>query len=222
MGREMNKMDCRYHKGIDAKYVCEKCKQPICEQCMLEIKGKYICKECADITLFSKVGESASKKSFFREFIFFCFSLIPGAAQMSMGLFKRGMQLMITIFGVFAILVYFSTEQLIPVICIPIWFFSFFDGYNIKKQKEAGRDIEDREVYDYNLFIKNKRLLGTGLLLLGVLGLANALPSYTITKLFGEGANNVYWVIKRSTIPLFLILLGAYLLAKSRNTDVKN
>lgn len=215
-------MDCRYHKGNDAKYICEKCKQPICDQCMLEVKGKYICKECADIMLFTKGKETVHKKSFFREFIFFCFSLIPGAAQMSMGLFKRGMQLMITIFGFFAILAYFNAEELILVICIPIWFFSFFDGYNIKKHKEAGEEIEDKEVYDYNLFLKNKKLLGTGLLLLGILGLANAIPSHTIVTLFGQNASNFYWIIKRSTIPVFLILFGAYLLAKSKKADSKS
>ncbi len=215
-------MDCRYHKGIDAKYVCEKCKQPICEQCMLEIKGKYICKDCADIMIFHRNREIVSKKSFFKEILFFCVSLMPGAAQMSMGLFKRGMQLMITVFGAFVVLDYFNTQQLILVVCIPIWFFSFFDGYNIKKAKEAGEDIEDKELYDYNIFVKNKKLLGTGLLLLGILGLVNAIPSHTIARLFGEDANSFYWVIRRGTIPLFLILFGGYLVAKSRNTDVKN
>lgn len=157
-----------------------------------------------------------------REFLFFCFSLIPGAAQMSMGFFKRGVQLMVTTIGAFSLLLSFNTEQLVPVICLPLWFFSFFDGYNIRKQLAAGNTINDEEVYSYNLFFNNKKFLGIGLLVLGLIGLINALPNSLIISLFGVSSQNIYWLLKRSVVPLFFIVFGSYLLLKSRKNDIKN
>lgn len=215
-------MNCRYHKGVEAKYVCEKCKQPICEECMIDINGRYICKSCTDSMLSSSDNRKSSKKSFIREFLFFCFSLIPGAAHMSMGLFKRGVQLMVTTFGAFALLTYFNTEQLIAVVCLPFWFFSFFDGYNIRKQRAEGNIVEDEEVYSYYIFLKNKNLLGVGLLMLGLLGFVNSLPSSMFKTVFGIGSESLYWTLRRSMIPLFLIVFGSYLLLKSRKKEIKD
>ena len=215
-------MNCRYHKGVEAKYVCEKCKQPICEDCMIDVNGRYVCKTCTDRVLFSPNNSKSPKKSFIQEFLFFCFSLIPGVAHMSMGLFKRGVQLMVTTFGAFVLLIYFNTEQLIAVVCLPFWFFSFFDGYNIKKERAGGNTVEDEEVYSYHLFLKNKRLLGVGLLILGLLGFVNTLPSNMLASVFGIGTESFYWILRRSMIPLFLIIFGSYLLAKSKKTEAKN
>ncbi|MFA7573716.1 MAG: hypothetical protein WCY24_08325 [Lutispora sp.] len=156
-----------------------------------------------------------------RDFLFFCFSLIPGAAQMSMGLFKRGVQLMVTTIGAFSLLLSFNTEQLVPVICLPLWFFSFFDGYNIRKQLAAGNTINDEEVYSYNIFFNNKKFLGLGLLLLGLIGFVNALPNSLIISLFGVESQNIYWMLRKSIVPLFLIVSGSYLLLKSRKIEVK-
>ncbi|MDD2481590.1 MAG: hypothetical protein PHC44_06600 [Lutispora sp.] len=156
-----------------------------------------------------------------RDFLFFCFSLIPGAAHMSMGLFKRGVQLMVTTIGAFSLLLSFNTEQLVPVICLPLWFFSFFDGYNIRKQLAAGNTISDEEVYSYNIFFNNKKFLGLGLLLLGLIGFVNALPNSLIISLFGVESQNIYWMLRKSIVPLFLIVSGSYLLLKSRKIEVK-
>lgn len=156
-----------------------------------------------------------------REFLFFCFSLIPGAAQMSMGLFKRGVQLMVTTIGAFSLLLSFNTEQLVPVICLPLWFFSFFDGYNIRKQLAAGNTINDEEVYSYSLLFNNKKYLGIGLLVLGLIGLINALPNSLIISLFGHNFQNIYWSLRRSIVPLIFIVSGSYLIFKSRKKEIK-
>ncbi|SHI85206.1 hypothetical protein [Lutispora thermophila] len=156
-----------------------------------------------------------------RDIIFFFFSLIPGASQMYMGLFKRGVQLMVTTIGSFTLLLSFNAEQLIPVICVPLWFFSFFDGYNIRKQIAAGKTVKDEEVYSYDIFLSNKKFVGFALLFLGIIGLINSFPSSVIISLFGVDFQNVYWSLRRSIVPLFLIISGAYLLLKSRKIDGK-
>lgn len=156
-----------------------------------------------------------------RDILFFCFSLIPGAAQMSMGLFKRGVQLMVTTIGAFTLLLSFNADQLIPVVCFPLWFFSFFDGYNIRKQLIAGKTVNDEEVYSYDIIFSNKKFLGLALLVLGLIGFINAFPSSVIISLFGVDFQNVYWSLRRSIVPLFLIISGLYLLFKSRKIEAK-
>jgi len=133
-----------------------------------------------------------------------------------MGFFKRGVQLMITTIGAFSLLISFNTEQLVAVVCLPLWFFSFFDGYNIRRQIAAGNTIKDEEVYSYDIFFNNKKYLGLGLLLLGLIGLINSLPNSLIISLFGVRSQNIYWMLRRSIVPLFLIIIGLYLLIKSR------
>lgn len=157
-----------------------------------------------------------------RNIIFFCFSLIPGAAQMSMGLFRRGIQLMVTTIGAFTLLLSFNLEQLIPVICMPLWFFSFFDGYNIKKQIDLGKNVEDQEVYNYDLLLKNKKLLGIAFLALGLLGFVNAIPNSILIYVFGDNYQRIYWTLRRSIVPLLLIVLGICLLFKSRKIEAKS
>lgn len=156
-----------------------------------------------------------------RQVIFFCFSLVPGAAQMSMGLFKRGVQLMVTTIGAFTLLLSFNADQLIAVVCLPLWFFSFFDGYNIRKQIAAGSMVNDEEVYSYDLFLSNKKVLGLGLLMLGLIGLINTFPSSVLISLFGVNFQNMFYSLRRSIVPLLLIAAGCYLIFKSRKKDVK-
>jgi len=156
-----------------------------------------------------------------RDILFFCFSLIPGASQMSMGLFKRGVQLMVTTIGAFTLLLSFNAEQLIPVVCLPLWFFSFFDGYNIKKQIAQGKTVGDQEVYSYESLFRNRKLLGIVFLVLGLIGFINAFPNNVLISIFGVNFQNVYWSLRRSIVPLFLIISGICLLFKSRKIDMK-
>jgi len=153
--------------------------------------------------------------------IFFFFSLIPGAAQMSMGLFRRGVQLMVTTIGAFTLLLSFNTEQLIPVVCFPLWFFSFFDGYNIRKQIASGNTVNDEEVYSYDIFFRNKKYSGIGLLVLGLIGLFNTFPSSIVISFIGVNNQAVYWSLRRSFVPLLLIVFGFYFLFKSKNIETK-
>lgn len=157
-----------------------------------------------------------------RNIIFFCFSLIPGAAQMSMGLFRRGVQLMVTTIGAFTLLLSFNLEQLIPVICMPLWFFSFFDGYNIKKQIDLGKNVEDQEVYNYDLLLKNKKFLGIAFLALGLIGFLNTIPNSILISILGDNYQRIYWTLRRSIVPLFMIVLGISLLFKSRKIEAKS
>lgn len=129
---------------------------------------------------------------------------------------------MVTTIGAFTLLLSFNLEQLIPVICMPLWFFSFFDGYNIKKQIDLGKNVEDQEVYNYDLLLKNKKFLGIAFLALGLIGFLNTIPNSILISILGDNYQRIYWTLRRSIVPLFMIVLGISLLFKSRKIEAKS
>lgn len=212
-------MNCKYHKGSEAKYICDKCKQPICEECSVDVNGNKICSSCIQKSLFSE-SRQHQKPGFFENLVFFCFAGFPGAAQMYMGLFKRGFQLMFGFISAIVLFSYLNTESMILLIIIPIWFFSFFDSYAIRRRINKGEEVEDSVIIDYNIFIENKRAVGMAMLFLGIFGVINALRYSVIRNILG---GDLYWSIRRSVMPVALIGAGVYMLSKSKKkTEVKD
>ncbi len=41
-------MDCINHPDIESNYICLKCKQPLCERCVTEIRGEIYCPDCVE------------------------------------------------------------------------------------------------------------------------------------------------------------------------------
>ena len=208
-------MNCKYHKEAEAKFICDKCKQPICEECSVDVNGNKICSTCIQKSVFSDNGQYY-KGGFFESFAFFCFAVIPGAAQMYMNLFKRGFQLMVGFIASIVLFSYINTESMIPLIIIPTWFFSFFDSYAIRRRLRKGELVEDNIIFDYNILIGNKKIVGIVMLVLGMLGVANAFEHSVIQNIFG---GQLYWAVKRSIIPIALVVAGAYILSKSKKTE---
>lgn len=208
-------MNCKYHRDSEAKFICDKCKQPICEECSVEVNGNKICSSCIQNSVFSNNAPSY-RGGFFESFAFFCFAVIPGAAQMYMNLFKRGFQLMFGFIASAVLFSYINTESIIPLIIIPTWFFAFFDSYAIRRRLRKGEIVEDATIFDYNIIFGNKKAVGVAMLVLGVLGVANAFEHSVIQHIFG---GNLYWSVKRSIIPLALVLGGFYILRRSKKTE---
>jgi hypothetical protein len=211
-------MNCKYHKESEAKFICDKCKQPICEECTVDVNGNKICSTCIQKSLFSDNAQYY-KGGFFESFAFFCFAVVPGAAQMYMNLFKRGFQLMFGFIAAIVLFSYMNTESMIPLVIIPTWFFSFFDSYAIRRRLRKGEVVEDTEIFDYKMLIENKKIVGIIMLVLGLLGVANAFEHSVLQDIFG---GQLYWAAKRSIIPIALVLAGAYILQKSRKTEKRS
>ncbi len=216
-------MNCKYHSTQEALAICEKCKNPICPECTIKVADKTICSHCIQQHIYNE-PHTVTKKPFSERFLFFCYSLIPGAAHMHLGLFRRGLQLMLIPFGAIFIVEFINLESLIPLILIPTWFFSFFESHNFKKLLEKGQalndqDIFNRQLFDYTPLLKNHRLIGIVLTVIGVLGLlSNIQSSNLFYMLFGDNwsYNNAYNAVRKSIIPLFLILCGIYLIKKAK------
>lgn len=211
-------MNCKYHVHQEAQSICEKCKQPICSECLLTIENKSVCRHCIQENLFVN-SAPIPKRSFLENVLFFCFSLIPGAAHMNLGLFRRGLQLMIITFGGATVLNFIGLDSLIPIILIPTWFFSFFESYHLRKQREKGhtlsdQDLIDRQWFDYSPFLKNRHVIGYSIIIIGVLALLREIER---TPLFDSLFGQYYYLIRGSLVPLCLILGGIYLITKAKH-----
>ena len=135
---------------------------------------------------------------------------------MYMGLFKRGFQLMFGFISAIVLFSYLNTEGMMLLIIIPTWFFSFFDSYAIRRRIRKGEEVGDTVIFDYDILIGNKRIVGMAMLLLGILGVVNAFEHSVIQHIFG---GNLYWSIKRSIMPIALIGAGVYMLSKSKKKE---
>ncbi len=107
-------------------------------------------------------------------FFTFCFSFIPGAGQMYQNYMKRGVSMMCIagILLVFAVML----ETVIFVIPFLIMMaYSFFDTYNIRNSIGTDEEIKDAYILKNVDFdkIKGNKLLGIGVILVGVYLLLN-------------------------------------------------
>ena len=215
-------MNCKYHSNQEAQAICEKCKHPICPECTIKVDDKTICRQCIQQTLISN-SSTAPRKTFLEKFLFFCYSLIPGAAHMHMGLFRRGLQFMIITFGGASLISFIGLDFLIPLILIPAWFFSFFESHHLRRQMEQGQalsdqDLFDRRLFDYTPLLKNRRLIGFVITVIGIFSLMHEMDRYSIlNRLFRDW--NYYYMFRGSLIPLCLILGGIYLIVKAKRTS---
>lgn len=213
-------MKCKNHKDEEAKFICDKCKMPICEACATDVRGSKVCFNCIEHAVYSE-QDRTERRGFWGKLLFFICACIPGAAHMQMGLFKRGMQLMLTFIGGIVLISYASIESLLPLVIIPTWFFSFFDAYNAKKKMLAGERVEDTEAYNYQFIVNNKKILGIALVIFGFMGLLNAVDHvfYSAINIFGLQINEFFWIAKRAIIPGLLIISGVLLLSKLKKTE---
>lgn len=213
-------MNCSYHENVEAKYVCGKCKKLVCEECITDLRGNSICKGCIEQAVFMG-GVKRERVGFFRSVYFFILSLLPGAAHMYMGLMKKGIQLMVIFIGTIVIFSYTNIEGFIPVIVVPVWFYSFFTCYSNRKKMFNGIEVEDDNIVEYQWIDDNKKYIGIALIGCGIVGFMNALQFNFLTGILGTMFRDIYWSIKGSIAPVILILVGILLLAKSRAVEDK-
>lgn len=150
------------------------------------------------------------KKNALLTFIFAC---IPGAGQMYYGYMQRGLSLITLFCGCFILGVLASP---LVVTAFIVWMYSFFDTYDLIRHLASGDpkpdglmilgDWEDLK----RLIPKHNRLLGWGLIALGIWSLYSILVEpmlYSLLELLN--VQNAYYYI--SSIPT--ILIAALLIA---------
>lgn len=130
----------------------------------------------------------------------FCFSFIPGAGQMYQNYMKRGLSIM-CIAGVLFILALMLETAIFIVPYLVILAYSFFDTYNIRNTIGTEQQIEDEYIIKQFNFekIKNNKLIGIGIILVGMYLLLN---------------NVLYGLAEDMNIPVlmnFVIIIRRYL-----------
>jgi len=226
-------MNCSVHHEREASSRCFECGRFICETCAVEKDGKVVCKECSQKQA-AKIGKTEinihkekiqNKYSrTYNPFWALIFSLIPGAGQMYLGLMKRGLQLMLLFIAPIVLASIFYTEGWISVFNVIIWFYSFFDCLHIRRVINGGEEVEDKLIYDINMIdIKglNYKHVGIGLIGIGGLVILNngfaELARYIDNHFsYTHDVYRLFRFIRQSSFPVFLIIIGVFLLKKSR------
>ncbi len=89
----------------------------------------------------------AKKKS---KFLTFCFSMMPGAAQMYMGFMKMGVSLMVLFFLIFIFSVWLNQGAL-ATFCVIAWFYSFFQANHLASLSDEDFEaVEDGYLFGMN------------------------------------------------------------------------
>lgn len=162
---------------------------------------------------------------------FFIASCIPGCGQMYLGYMKRGVSLIAVFSGVLALAIFMEMGAL-AVLLVPVWLYSFFDGYNLRRRLE-GDVIESEAEPDAYLFglpaLDSKRLtellgkrhsvIGWALVLLG----GYALWQEVMGRIFRNISSELYyfmrWEVPRIAVTVFVILLGIWFIRGPRKQE---
>ncbi len=80
-------------------------------------------------------------------FLSFCFSLLPGAAEMYMGFMKAGVSMMVLFFAIIALAAWIN-QAVLAMLCIVVWFYGFFHANHLASLP----DEEFSQVKDEYLF----------------------------------------------------------------------
>lgn len=114
-----------------------------------------------------------------RGILFFVFSCFPGCGQMHQGYMKRGISQTVLCCGVLALAVFLEVGAL-AILLVPLWLYSFFDSYNLRRQRMEGTEDPDAYLFGMSdldsrrlgeLFSKRHSLIGWALVLLGLYAL---------------------------------------------------
>lgn len=152
-------------------------------------------------------------------FLTFCFAGIPGAGQMYLGYMKRGSCLMTLLCLDIAVMAFLRMEALAFLLPI-IWFFSFFDTFNLRNQMIAGNAPEDKLLFNIGGMLSNDwqkifntrhRILGGALIFIGAALFYNMFIRNLI-RYMPEWTHAIFRNIPTIVIAIIIITLGIYLI----------
>jgi len=141
-------MNCYSHPDRAAVQRCEKCGKLLCQECSLAFEGRSVCKVCVRNAIDAEPAYAPRVKypharSHNLLVVFILAICVPGAAHMYMGLMKRGLLILSSLF----LSIWFAVELggtpffgfLIAIICIT----EFFDAMHIRKRIVTGEYVDD-------------------------------------------------------------------------------
>lgn len=157
-------------------------------------------------------------------FLTFCFSLMPGAAEMYMGFMRTGTELMLFFLGMIMIPSFLGLDGL-SILAVVIWAYGFFHANHLASlSDEEFVQVEDNDIFGMELFQKGKKkLLGNSrgiavlLIVLGIwllwgtgvdmLWAYRVLPEYIYELLF-----TISDYVPRLTASVLIIVFGVHMI----------
>ncbi|HHT50288.1 MAG TPA: hypothetical protein GXZ78_02290 [Eubacteriaceae bacterium] len=204
-------MKCAQHNEKEATAICVSCGTPICNDCGTLIQGKHYCDECSGTM---KENDPLRRRKVINGFLWFVFSLVPGAGHMYMGLMQKGVLLLGIFLGLAALVSILGIfDFALALGSVLVYVYAFFDSLGMKRAIERGEIVEDRGLEGLNLGKINLYYVGIGIVVLGVFSLIE-----TFIQTFGylPIVMNIYYGFRRSVLPIFLIVLGIWLIRRSK------
>lgn len=151
-------------------------------------------------------------------FLLFFLSFLPGANYMYMGFMKKGTLAMFSFFTTIYLISFlesFAFVMLLPM----IWFFSFFDGFRIRRSINDGIYVED-SIDEVVSFVK-KYTFHISIVLL--IMFAFSFLSTSLNYAFDFFGISHYYNAKRFLgilPPILIIIVGYLIIRKPKNNDV--
>ena len=165
-----------------------------------------------------------------RGLVFFVFSCVPGCGQMHQGYMKRGVSQTILFCGYLTAVVFLEVGAL-ELLLIPLWLYSFFDSYNLRRQRLEGVAEEDTYLFGMSeldarrlsdLFARRHSVIGWALVLVGLYLLYNTVARRVLSGLWNLFPwldwlfDLLVWDIPRIAVTLLIIALGMWFIRGPR------
>ena len=204
-------MKCGKHNEREATAICVSCGKPICDECGTVIQGKHYCEDCSEVVADSGPRE---RRRVINGFLWFVFSLVPGAGHMYMGLMQRGVMLLGIFLGLAALTNILGIWNFVIALgSVLIYVYAFFDSLGMKRAIERGELIEDGGFEELNLGKLNLYYVGIGIVIIGIFSL---IEIHLYNLRFLPIVRELYYGFKRSILPISLIGLGIWLIRRSK------
>lgn len=178
-------MNCAYHPDREVQGICSSCGRPICQDCLVDIKGQTHCKSCIEARMKRPARDVVGP-------LRFVLSVVPGLGHLYMGMFNRGLQLMAgTFLG--ATLLNAIFDDLSVFFVFAMIFISVFDAREAALRIQQGLEVEDKGFVDlktwkFEKMTWNSKYIGYGLVVIGGLALYKTLMNDLLRLIFGYNA----------------------------------
>ena len=218
-------MTCINHPKSAAKADCAECGRSFCESCIVELDERSWCRDCLS-RIVSRTGAGARVHPGWRKLAAALLSVVPGAGHMFLGLIGKGFALMGLLFvSIFLVILYsdatgmyWMVAYLIPALSVLFLSYAVFDSMAISDARRSGRELpptgdETMKAVWEKVFL-NRRTGGWILVIAGIVGMLRIFSGPL--DLWTRSVLAISFPVMGLVIPLILLVLGIFLLQKSR------
>lgn len=155
----------------------------------------------------------------------FCFSLLPGAAEMYMGFMKMGVSLMCLFFGIFFLASFFA-QGILVLADVIVWFYGFFHAHNLSSMDDEDfyaleddylfhLDGSGKEFWNQMVISRHRKIVAVVLILVGVSILWNNLLDlldWLLPPIAREILYNLGYRVPQLVLAVGVIAVGIWLI----------